>query len=262
MIAPSNPIVSIGPLLAVPGCGTASSRSARGPSCRVAHRRRRGAEGSGRSDAGRARPRGQSSSASPGSTHRPGGHPRDRRARRRPGRRGRGRGRCDASSPTRSCARRRRRRPGPHRRSAAVRREPARRCGASRASARSARAISWATIIADACAGPPNGPLLDGDVLVVTQKVVSKAEGRLVGVDPDDPLSHKALVEQEAARVRAPARRPRHHRDPPRLRLRQQRRGPVERRARLRRPAPARQRPVGPSRPRHRAGPPRRARSA
>jgi coenzyme F420-0:L-glutamate ligase/coenzyme F420-1:gamma-L-glutamate ligase len=56
-------------------------------------------------------------------------------------------------------------------------------------------------LVADACAGPPNGPLEDGDVLVVTQKVVSKAEGRLVPVDPDDPLSHKGLVEQEAARV-------------------------------------------------------------
>ena len=43
--------------------------------------------------------------------------------------------------------------------------------------------------------------LCDGDVLVVTQKVVSKAENRLVEVDPDDPLSHKALVEAEAVRV-------------------------------------------------------------
>ena len=56
-------------------------------------------------------------------------------------------------------------------------------------------------LVAAACAEPPNGPLEDGDVLVVTQKVVSKAEGRLVPVDPDDPLSHKGLVEQEAARV-------------------------------------------------------------
>ena len=40
-----------------------------------------------------------------------------------------------------------------------------------------------------------------GDVLVITQKVVSKAEGALVEVDPDDPLAHKALVEQEAVRV-------------------------------------------------------------
>jgi coenzyme F420-0:L-glutamate ligase/coenzyme F420-1:gamma-L-glutamate ligase len=43
--------------------------------------------------------------------------------------------------------------------------------------------------------------LADGDVVVVTQKVVSKAEGRLVAVDPDDPLSHKPLVEAEAVRV-------------------------------------------------------------
>ncbi|MBW3555902.1 MAG: coenzyme F420-0:L-glutamate ligase [Actinobacteria bacterium] len=44
-------------------------------------------------------------------------------------------------------------------------------------------------------------PLQDGDVVVVTQKVVSKAEGRLEPVDPDDPASHKALVEREAVRV-------------------------------------------------------------
>lgn len=43
--------------------------------------------------------------------------------------------------------------------------------------------------------------LADGDVVVVTQKVVSKAEGRLVPVDPSDPLSHKAHVEAEAVRV-------------------------------------------------------------
>jgi coenzyme F420-0:L-glutamate ligase/coenzyme F420-1:gamma-L-glutamate ligase len=43
--------------------------------------------------------------------------------------------------------------------------------------------------------------LRDGDVVVVTQKVVSKAEGRLVAVDPEDPLSHKALVEAEAVRI-------------------------------------------------------------
>ena len=56
-------------------------------------------------------------------------------------------------------------------------------------------------IIVDACAGEPNGPLEDGDVLIVTQKIVSKAEGRLVPIDANDPLSHKVLVEQEARRV-------------------------------------------------------------
>jgi coenzyme F420-0:L-glutamate ligase/coenzyme F420-1:gamma-L-glutamate ligase len=40
-----------------------------------------------------------------------------------------------------------------------------------------------------------------GDVLVVTQKIVSKAENQLVAVDPDDPLAHKALVEEESVRV-------------------------------------------------------------
>ena len=44
-------------------------------------------------------------------------------------------------------------------------------------------------------------PMDDGDVVVVAQKVVSKAEGRLVEVDPRDPLSHKATVEKEAVRV-------------------------------------------------------------
>jgi coenzyme F420-0:L-glutamate ligase/coenzyme F420-1:gamma-L-glutamate ligase len=56
-------------------------------------------------------------------------------------------------------------------------------------------------VIVAACTDEPNGPLLDGDVLVVTQKVVSKAEGRMVQIDPDDPLSHKGLVEDEAVRI-------------------------------------------------------------
>jgi coenzyme F420-0:L-glutamate ligase/coenzyme F420-1:gamma-L-glutamate ligase len=43
--------------------------------------------------------------------------------------------------------------------------------------------------------------LHDGDVLVVTQKVVSKAEGRVEEIDPGDPLAHKVIVEREAVRV-------------------------------------------------------------
>jgi coenzyme F420-0:L-glutamate ligase/coenzyme F420-1:gamma-L-glutamate ligase len=39
------------------------------------------------------------------------------------------------------------------------------------------------------------------DVLVVTQKIVSKAEGRMVQVDADDPLSHKSIVEAESVRI-------------------------------------------------------------
>ncbi|MCB1030941.1 MAG: coenzyme F420-0:L-glutamate ligase [Acidimicrobiales bacterium] len=57
-----------------------------------------------------------------------------------------------------------------------------------------------AGIIATAVADN-HGGLQDGDVVVVTQKIVSKAENKLVEVDPTDPLSHKALVEQESVRV-------------------------------------------------------------
>ena len=41
--------------------------------------------------------------------------------------------------------------------------------------------------------------ILDGDVLVVTQKIVSKAEGRLVDIDPE--VGHKPLVEEESVRI-------------------------------------------------------------
>jgi len=55
-------------------------------------------------------------------------------------------------------------------------------------------------LIADAAAREGR-ELCTGDVLVVTQKVVSKAEGALVEIDPDDPLSHKPLVERESVRI-------------------------------------------------------------
>jgi coenzyme F420-0:L-glutamate ligase / coenzyme F420-1:gamma-L-glutamate ligase len=58
-----------------------------------------------------------------------------------------------------------------------------------------------AGMIATAAAEGDGTALVDGDVVVVTQKVVSKAEDMLVEVDPDDPLSHKPLVEQESVRV-------------------------------------------------------------
>jgi len=41
--------------------------------------------------------------------------------------------------------------------------------------------------------------LVDGDVVVVTQKVVSKAENRLVAIDPE--VGHKPLVERESVRI-------------------------------------------------------------
>ncbi len=43
--------------------------------------------------------------------------------------------------------------------------------------------------------------IADGDVIVVTQKIVSKAEGRLVAVDADDPSARRRLAESEAVRV-------------------------------------------------------------
>lgn len=43
--------------------------------------------------------------------------------------------------------------------------------------------------------------LVDGDVVVVTQKVVSKAEGAMVEVDADDPRGHRQVVEDESVRV-------------------------------------------------------------
>ncbi len=50
-------------------------------------------------------------------------------------------------------------------------------------------------------AGSPTPWVADGDVLVVTQKVVSKAEDRIVPIDVDDPDAKRALVESESVRV-------------------------------------------------------------
>ena len=57
-----------------------------------------------------------------------------------------------------------------------------------------------AALIADAAAAQ-DSPLQDRDCIVVTQKVVSKAEGRLVALDPDDPVARRTLVEQESRRI-------------------------------------------------------------
>ena len=57
------------------------------------------------------------------------------------------------------------------------------------------RGDDLAGLIVAAAALQPN------DVVVVTQKIVSKAEGAMVEVDPNDPLSHKPIVEAESVRV-------------------------------------------------------------
>ena len=58
-----------------------------------------------------------------------------------------------------------------------------------------------ADLLTDALRSTDGPGLLDGDVLVVTSKVVSKSEGRLVAVDDGDPAAKVALVESEAVRV-------------------------------------------------------------
>ena len=52
-----------------------------------------------------------------------------------------------------------------------------------------------------AAAAAAGRPLQAGDCLVVTQKVVSKAEGRLVELDPGDLDARRRLVEAESVRV-------------------------------------------------------------
>lgn len=56
-------------------------------------------------------------------------------------------------------------------------------------------------ILAEAQANDVEPDMCDGDVLVVTQKVVSKAEAQLVPVDPTDPDSKTKIVEAESVRV-------------------------------------------------------------
>jgi coenzyme F420-0:L-glutamate ligase/coenzyme F420-1:gamma-L-glutamate ligase len=60
-----------------------------------------------------------------------------------------------------------------------------------------------AAVIAAALApASPSGPALaDGDVVVVTQKIVSKAEGQLVAIDAEDPAAKERLVESESVRI-------------------------------------------------------------
>jgi len=58
--------------------------------------------------------------------------------------------------------------------------------------------------IADALAEAASAqatPLADHDCVVVTQKIVSKAEGRIVDLDPGDGAARRALIESESVRV-------------------------------------------------------------
>ena len=71
----------------------------------------------------------------------------------------------------------------------------------------------------------------DGDVVAVTQKIVSKAEGRVV---PDEGEGRSVWVTRETRRVVARRGRSDHRRDASRVRLRERRGGRVQRRGRVR----------------------------
>ena len=58
-----------------------------------------------------------------------------------------------------------------------------------------------AGMIVEAASAGDGTALADGDVVVVTQKVVSKAEGMLEEIDATDPRAHKAIVERESVRI-------------------------------------------------------------
>lgn len=64
--------------------------------------------------------------------------------------------------------------------------------------------IGVGDVLADAIASAAQSggtPLLDGDCVVVTQKIVSKAEGRIVELDPNDPQAKDTLVLGESVRT-------------------------------------------------------------
>ncbi|CAN5407559.1 hypothetical protein BH10ACT3_BH10ACT3_05640 [soil metagenome] len=62
------------------------------------------------------------------------------------------------------------------------------------------RAVDVAGLICEAVASSGD-ELRHHDVLVVTQKIVSKAEGAMTEIDPDDRAAHTALVEAESVRI-------------------------------------------------------------
>lgn len=64
-----------------------------------------------------------------------------------------------------------------------------------------ARALTEGLQAEGATLGSSARGIEDGDVLVVTQKVVSKVEGRVIEVDPSDPLAKTRVAEAQAVRV-------------------------------------------------------------
>ena len=248
LVCPWNPVISIGPILAVPGVRDVLVAAARPRRRREPDHRRRAGEGPGRPAHGPARHRGVVRRRRP-RVPRVLRHARDRHRRR--GRAGRGRGRRRAQLVVADTlmrdARRRRRARRSTRSTPSPDGRAARSCP-SRASPRSGRATRSRLLVADARRGQDT-PLLDGDCLVVTQKVVSKAEGRLVPLDPADLAARRRLIESESVRVLRRRGDLVISETRARLRVRERRHRPLERRRRLRRAAPRRRRPVCPPHP-------------
>ena len=123
-----------------------------------------------------------------------------------------------------------------------------------------------AAFLGDAIERTPDAtPLRDDDVLVVTQKIVSKAEGAIVDLTTVEPRPQAIefattfdrdarqieVVLREARSGRPDGERRADHRDAPRLRLRERRDRRVERRAGER---PGRDAPAASTRTRRRRG--------
>ena len=81
-----------------------------------------------------------------------------------------------------------------------------------------------AGVVLDAVHADPQGPLRDGDIVVITSKIVSKAEGRVAPA-----ADREAMIRRDGA-DRGAARRDRDRADPVRAHPRGRGRRPVQRR--------------------------------
>ena len=236
VIAPSNPIVSIGPVLAVPG----RARGGRGPARPTSWPSRR----SSPAPPSRARPTGCCASSGHEASvvgvarlyARAGGHARDRRGRRRPRRRRRGRGRALRRRAARSCAT-----PAD---AAALAARRARGASADEPARDLPRSRASPEIAARRRPGRPDRRRRGGRRHRAARRRRRRRhpEDRVEGRGPARRRRPRRSRWPQAARRAgvgadpAPPGRPDHQRDQARLRLRQRRHRPVERRARARPP--------------------------
>ena len=200
VIAPSNPFISIDPILAVPGIRAAVERAPRRRGRGQPDRGRQGAARAGGGDALDARAR------DVGRRRRRPLPVARRRARDRPRGRGRrrpGRGARPAAAGDRHDHGRRRREAArsPPRRSpppAPARERPRSRSSPLRHEGEIARGLRPGALVL--AAAPP---LRDGDVVVVAHKAVAKSEGRVVDLADGRAVGARARAEQPRAATRA-----------------------------------------------------------